>query len=218
MLRRVGFCVVLGLCCVRPMLAADALDKYFAGKSAVVKIDMPGSDKGIDLDFSKTLPLDYKDYSARLTSFGVAIHKGDSAQITKVAVSKDSIVIELNGGGSNAGDAKVSSKQVEKSAYEKDLEKQLSQTKDATQKAQIQENLDKEVARREREQAQNDAAAAAAARSKDKQVADARAHTGSRFNVHFKASLDPFKDVVPAEDKTPDGLKKLLADYLDFTP
>jgi hypothetical protein len=61
---------------------------YFTGKEVVVKIDMPGTQKGIDLRFNKDNPMDWKEYSSRLKQYGVAIRKGDTARVTGIVVSR----------------------------------------------------------------------------------------------------------------------------------
>jgi hypothetical protein len=218
MVRRLAVCLVLGFCgalAVKAQPAAPSIEAYFTGKMVMAKIDMPGTEKGVDLDFAKATPLDKKDYTSRLTSFGVAIHKGDTVKVTKIALKKDHIEFQLNGGGygtfGERTDTKVSTKNVEKSSYEKDLEKQLKATKDATQKAQIQQNLDAEVARREQAEADAKASAEAATQEKEVELASKRARSGSRFNLNFKGS-------VPNDDKNPDAVMKLLADYVEFSP
>jgi hypothetical protein len=218
MLRSKSVGLVLGFCCVLPVRGQPtppSLEAYFTGKMVVAKVDMPGTEKGVDLDFAKAAPLDWKVYNSRLTDFGVAIHKGDSVQVTKVVIKSDHIEFQLDGGGygtfGESTDTKVSPKDVDKSAYEKDLEKQLKNTKDATQRQQIQRNLDKEVARRERANSDAQAAAAVATRQKELELADKRAHGGSRFNLNFKKTI-------PVDDKNPDAVVTLLADYVDFNP
>jgi hypothetical protein len=200
---------------VKAQPAAPSIEAYFTGKMVTAKMDMPGTEKGVDLDFEKAAPLDWKKYSSQLTTFGVAIHKGDSVQVTKVALKKDHIEFQLNGGGygtiGESTSTRVTVKDVDKSAYEKGLEKQLKATKDPAQRAQIQQNLDEEVARREQTDADAKAAAAAEKQQKEAELADKRAHSGSRFNLNFKGS-------VPNDDKSPDAVMKLLADYVDFAP
>jgi hypothetical protein len=60
------------------------------GKEVVVKIDMPGTQRGIDLNFGKDNPMDWKQYSSRLKSAGTAIRKGDTARVTAVVVKERS--------------------------------------------------------------------------------------------------------------------------------
>jgi hypothetical protein len=218
MARRIGVCLVLGFCsalAVHAQPRPPSIEAYFTGKMVTAKIDMPGTEKGVDLDFQKATPLDSKENTSRLASFGVAIHKGDMAKITKIALKKDHIEFQLDGGGygtfGESTETKVSTKNVEKSSYEKDLEKQLKATKDATQKAQIQQNLDAEVARREQAEEDAKTSAEAATQEKEVELASKRARSGSRFNLNFKGS-------VPNDDKNPDAVMKLLADYVDFGP
>ena len=61
---------------------AAAIQSYFTGKQVIVKIDMPGSQKGVDLRFNKPTPMDWKEYGSRIKQFGVAIHQGDVARVS----------------------------------------------------------------------------------------------------------------------------------------
>jgi hypothetical protein len=65
-----------------------------------VKIDMPGSQKGVDLRFDKPVPMDWKEYSSHIKAFGPAIHKGDVASATAIVVKKDRIEFQLTGAAS----------------------------------------------------------------------------------------------------------------------
>ena len=91
MLRSLSVGLVLALCCGLPGLGQGdptSLEGYFTGKMVVARIDMPGTEKGVDLAFNKPTPLDWKDYSSRLTAFGTAIHKGDTARVTKIVLER----------------------------------------------------------------------------------------------------------------------------------
>ncbi len=216
MFRAVVVGLAIAICCGMPALGeADptSLEGYFTGKTVVAKIDMPGTEKGIDLDFEKPTPLDWKSYSSRLNDFGIAIHRGDLVRVTKIALKSDHIEFQLNGGGYGTfgedTSTKVNAKDVDKSKYEKDLEKQLDQTKDPKAKLDIQTQLDRERERRERQQQINRDEAEAASRVKAQQLAERRMRGGSRFNLNFKKT-------VPSDDRSPDAVMKLLAEYLDF--
>ena len=50
-----------------------ALSQFFEGKQVVVKIDMPGSQQGIDIFPQKPNSLDAKAYGKRMKSFPVAL-------------------------------------------------------------------------------------------------------------------------------------------------
>ncbi len=69
------------------------------GKEVVLKLDMPGTQQGVDLRFNKDNPMNWKEYANRLKSNGAAIHKGDSARVTAVVVKNDRIEFQLDGGG-----------------------------------------------------------------------------------------------------------------------
>jgi hypothetical protein len=193
---------------------ASNIETYFTGKEVVVKIDMPGTQKGVDLRFNKTTPMDWKEYSSRIKQAGTAIRKGDTARVTAIVVKKDMIEFQLDGGGFGTfGDdttTKVEAKTTEKSDYEKNLEKQISETTDEDRKIQLQRDLDRERARREKQDAANQRAAQVASQMKAQQVADKRAQGGSRFNLRWSGSI-------PADELTPEAVMKLLADYIDFS-
>jgi hypothetical protein len=179
----------------------------------VAKIDMPGTEKGVDLSFNKPSPMDWKEYSSRLTAFGVAIHKGDTARITRIVLKNDHIEFHLDGGGFGAfGDdtnTTVSATSVVKSQREKDLEKQVADAKDPKRKRDLQEDLDRERSRREHQDQENRNAAMVASQMKAQQVAEKRLRGGSRFNLRWK-------DSIPSDDRNPEMVMKLLADYVDF--
>ena len=192
---------------------ADSVKSYFTGKQVVLKIDMPGTQKGVDLKFNQNPPMNWKDYSSRVKQFGAAIRKGATARVTSVVVKGDMIEFQLDGGGFGTfGDdtqTKVDSKQVDKSDYEKTLEDQIANTDDPDKKAQLQRDLEREQAKRQREQQANDRSAQIASQAKAEQVAEKRAQGGSRFNLRWKGSI-------PQAQLTPEAIMKLLADYVDF--
>jgi hypothetical protein len=207
---------VLAFSCVGTVFGqADAasLESYFTGKQVVVKLDMPGSQKGVDLKYNKPSPMDWNDYSSRVKANGIAIRKGDVARITKFVVKSDMIEFQLNGGGfGTAGDdtnTVVSATLVPKSQYEKDLEKQIAATTDAKKKQDLQNDLNRERSRRERQDAKNQSDAQIASQLKAQQVADRRLQGGSRFNLRWQGSI-------PSDSRNPDVVMKLLADYVDF--
>lgn len=190
-----------------------ALASYFNGKQVTLKIDMPGSQKGVDLYLNKPTSMNWKEYSSRLKQFGTAIRKGDVATVTSVVVKKDRIEFQLDGGGFGTfGDdtnTSVNATAVDKSDYEKRLEKQIAQTSDPNQKKKLQKELDKERARRERQDAANQNAAQIASQIKAQQVATNRTRGGSRFNLRWS-------DSIPPDQLTPEAVMQRLAEYVDF--
>jgi hypothetical protein len=202
--------------CALPLSAQNdpnSLASYFTGKEVVLKIDMPGSQQGVDLRYNKDVPMNWKEYANRLKSNGVAIHKGDTARVTAVVLKDDRIEFQLDGGGFGTfGDdtnATVTPKTVDKSDYEKQLEKQIANTTDDDERRRLQRDLDRERSRRERQDADNRNAAQVASQIKAQQISDKRLQGGSRFNLRWSGQI-------PADQKTPDAVMKLLADYVSF--
>jgi len=191
---------------------AAALQSYFIGKQVTLKIDMPGSQKGVDLRFNKPSAMDWKENGSRIKQFGVAIHQGDVARITSIVLKRDMMEFQLDGGGfGTAGDdtsTTVTAKPLEKSDYEKDLENQIANTDDPDKKADLQRQLDRERARRERQDSQNQHQAQIASQQKAATVAQNRATGGSRFNLRWSGSVPP--------NLSPDMVKQLLSPYVSF--
>ena len=183
------------------------------GKEVLVKIDMPGTQQGVDLRFNQDNPMNWKEYSNRLKSNGVSIHKGDTARVTGVVVKNDRIEFQLNGGGFGTflddSSSTVNPKTVDKSDYEKQLERDLSNTTDPDRRRQLQHDLDRERSRRERQEDDNRAAAQIASQIKAQKVADQRLQGGSRFNLRWSGTI-------PADQKNPDAVMKLLSEYVSL--
>jgi hypothetical protein len=191
----------------------STLQSYFTGKEVLVKIDLPGTQKGIDLRYNKPTPMDWKEYASRLKEFGASIRKGDTARITAINVKKDMIEFQLDGGGFGTArddsNSVVVAKHVDKSDYEKDLERQIANTDDPDRKRDLQRDLNRERSRRERINTDNDRAAQVASQIKAQTVQASRNTGGSRFNLRWSGSI-------PSELLAPDSIMKLLADYIDF--
>ena len=183
------------------------------GKEVLVKIDMPGTQQGVDLRFNQDNPMNWKEYSNRLKSNGVSIHKGETARVTGVVVKNDRIEFQLNGGGFGTffddSSSTVNPKTVDKSSYEKQLERDISNTTDPDQKRQLQRDLDRERSRRERQEDDNRAAAQIASQIKAQKIADQRLQGGSRFNLRWSGA-------VPPGENNPDAVMKLLSDYVSL--
>ncbi len=198
-----------------PAKAQDAatVQNYFNGKQVVLKIDMPGSQKGVDLRFNKPTPMDWKEYGSRMKQFGAAIHQGDVARVTSVVVKGDMIEFQLDGGGFGTfGDdtnTTVTAKPLDKSDYEKDLERQIANTDDDDKRRALQRDLDRERARRERQDAINQRQAQLASQQKAQVVAQNRLSGGSRFNLRWQGSI-------PADQLTPEAVMQRLSEYVSF--
>ena len=69
----------------------DNLSQFFEGKQVIVKIDMPGSQQGIDIYPQKGNLMDAKSYGKRMKDFPVSIRSGDMVMVTTVKVKDKSI-------------------------------------------------------------------------------------------------------------------------------
>ena len=202
---------------VQPALAqnAAAISRYFEGKQVVVKMDMPGTQQGVDIYPQRPQPIDMKSYTNRLKKFGTAIHNGDSVMITKVKVKNDNIEFQLGGGGfgtaSDDSDTSVHFTPDDKSQREKELEDQLGKETDADRRRSLQRELDDVRSSRERQDRRNRARAEDAADSKKQQVDMQRMQGGSRFNIH----LDTRK---MGDELTPERIMADLDRYVSFRP
>jgi len=201
-LRSALLAIIVSIVVATPVCAQTGSDVigYFSGKEVVVKIDMPGSQKGIDLRYNKPDPMNWKDYSSRIKQFGIAIHKGDTARVTTVVVKKDMIEFQLNGGGFGTFGDDTNTTVAAKS---------VANTDDPDKTAQLQRDLDRERARRQRQDDANQRAAQVASQIKAQQVMDQRLQGGSRFNLRWQGSIPP-------NQLTPDAVMARLSEYIDF--
>ena len=193
---------------------AQSLSQFFEGKQVVVKIDMPGSQQGIDIYPQRPNSLDAKNYGKRIKSFPVALHNGDAVMITTVKVKDKLIEFQLGGGGfgtfGDDTDTSVKFTPAPKSDREKDLENQLSNTDDPDQKASIQRELDYVRRQRERDDQRNKALAEEAAKEKKYQVDEDRMKGGSRFNLKYDGKVPP--------NTTPQDVMAALSQFVSFPP
>jgi hypothetical protein len=193
----------------------EALSRFFEGKSVTVKLDMPGSQKGVDIYPHRPQPLDTKSYADRLKAFGTSLRNGDSVVITKVKVKNDSLEFQLGGGGyGTAGDntdGAVHFTPVEKSNHEKELEDQLSKETDEDRRRSLSRELDDLRRDRERQDRRNQARAEEDADARKQQIAMNRVGGGSRFNIHLDKQT-------AGGALTPQVIMDALAQYVVFPP
>ncbi len=208
--------LICSLLAAVPLWSQDAqsLSQFFEGKQVVVKIDMPGSQQGIDIYPQKDNMLDAKAYGKRMKSFPIALHNGDAVMITTVKVKDKLIEFQLGGGGfgtfGDDTDTSVKFTPAPKSDREKDLENQLANTDDQDQKNQIQRELDYLRRQRERDDQRNKALAEQAAQVKTMQVNEDRMKGGSRFNLKYDGKVPP--------NLTPQDVMAALSQFVSFPP
>jgi hypothetical protein len=157
--------------------------------------------------------MDARQYGDRLKTYGAALHAGDSAVVTLVKVKRDLIEFQLSGGGFGTfGDdtsTSVSITLLEKSAREKDLEKEIKEQDDPRRRRELERELDDLRDRRERDNRRLEAARAEAEERKRARIAEERLRGGSRFNLRYD-------NAVP-RGITPNDVMAALANYIDFT-
>jgi hypothetical protein len=192
----------------------EHLRRYFEGRTVVVKVEMPGTENGIDVYPGTSMPVDFPQVAGRLKRYGTAVRRGQEITVTKIRVKRDLIEFQLGGGGYGTfGDddsPHVSVPPAPKTQREKNLERDLAATTDPVQKKKIREELDGLRRSREREDAANRVAAQTATQLKESNIRQRRLEGGSRFNLRYRPE-------VPGDALTPDAVMRALAEYVDFS-
>lgn len=206
--------VLLLLMCTWLQDGAQAqFSQAFEGKMVVVKIDMPGTQLGVDLYPQRDTPLDVKSYAKRLKEYGTAVRVGDEVMITKIKVKDKLIEVQLGGGGYGTAwddtDTRVPVRATEKSWREKDLEAQLKNETDSAKRKQLRRKLDDQRDRRESEDRRNQSLSADASVRKEEVINAKRLQGGSRFNLRYTGA-------VPSEALTREAVMAALAQYVTF--
>lgn len=205
-------CLIAAASCLVAQNEA-ALRQALEGKMVVVKIDMPATHLGIDMDWHGDPAMNLKTYSQRVRQFGVSLRNGDSVLITQMRVKANLIEVQLGGGGYGVfGDdtGTVSSSTISKSDYERDLDRQIERETDPRIKARLREQRDRMQRQRERDNARARELDQVLSAQKKQVIAEKRLQAGSRFNLHFPKNY--LKESVPS----PEEVRQALSEYLDF--
>lgn len=191
----------------------DALRQFFEGQRVRLRIDMPGTQEGVDVWPQSTRPVDYQHYGDLLKRYPVALQAGESSTVTLVKVKKDLIEFQIGGGGFGTflDDTNTSSNipLLGKSNREKELEQAIKNEPDSRRRADMQRELDDLRASRDRENRRIQAERAIVEERKQERVNDQRLHGGSRFNLHFNGSVP--------ENITPEDVMNALGEYVTFS-
>jgi hypothetical protein len=191
-----------------------ALKSYFEGTRVTLRLDMPGTSDGVDVQTDASRAVDYQKYGNDLKRYGASIRAGESVSVTLVKVKKDLIEFQLGGGGFGTfGDdtsTSVTMRLVEKGERERNLEKRIREEDDRARRRELQHDLDDLRDRRERENRRITEEHERAETLKSERVADERLRGGSRFNVRYA-------NRVPV-DIRPEDLMAALAEYVEFRP
>lgn len=191
-----------------------ALRRAFEGQSVIVRIDLPGTSSGVNVYPSLEMPVDFPDVAEKLKRYGTALRTGDAVMVTKIKVKDDLIEFQLGGGGygtfgDDIGSTGVSAEEVGETNAEKALRDSISRSTSVGQKRRMQRDLDEQRSARERENSRARADAAQAEEVREANLRGRRVEGGSRFNIRYRNG-------VPGEVLTTDGLRAVLSRYVDF--
>ena len=192
------------------------LRQAFEGKVVTVKIEMPATQKGVDVYPLEPMPVNFREVAQRLKDNSTALKIGQQVMVTKVLVKSNShIEFQLGGGGygtfgdnTSDGSGLGFTPQGETRA-EKVLRDSIKKAQGPTKRKQFERELASLRQERERENARAQAEAKQAQSVIEANLRAKRAESGSRFNVRYRNGI-------PSDALTPDGLKRALAQYVDF--
>jgi hypothetical protein len=189
------------------------LKKAFEGQFVIVKMDMPATQRGVDLYPDREPSVDFRAYSARVREFGVALKPGDRIMVTTVRVKKKNIEFQLGGGGYGVfGDdtGYVYVPEESKSRREKDLEKWIKDERDYERRRRMQRELDDLRRDRERENRRARSESRELTAQKESEIASKRLDAGSRFNLWFEEYR------LASRVPTPREVRLMLSQFVDF--
>ena len=192
------------------------LRQAFEGKVVAVKIDMPATSQGVDVYPLDAMPVNFREVAERLKDNSTALKIGQQVMVTKVVVKKNShIEFQLGGGGYGTfGDntsTSVNTVNQGETKAEKALRDSIKHAPGPTKRKQFEKELASLREERERENARAEAEAKQAQSVIEANLRQKRAESGSRFNVRYRNGI-------PSDALTPDGLMRALAAYVDFGP
>ena len=190
------------------------LRQAFEGKVVTVKIDMPATQQGVDVYPLEQMPVNFREVAERLKDNSTALRIGQQVMVTKVVVKKNShIEFQLGGGGyGTVGDNTSTSVSVVsqgETKAEKALRDSIKHAPGPTKRKQFEKELASLREERERENARAEVEAKQAQSVMEANLRMKRAESGSRFNVRYRNGI-------PGDALTPDGLMRALAQYVDF--
>jgi len=201
-----------------PLLAQNeaVLRQAFEGKVVAVKIDMPATQQGVDVYPLDQIPIDFREVAQRLKDNSTSLRIGQQVMVTKVVVKKNShIEFQLGGGGYGTfGDntsTDVSVVNQSETKAEKALRDSIKHAPGPTKRKQFEKELASLREERERENSRAEAEAKQAQSVIEANLRAKRAESGSRFNVRYRNGI-------PGDALTPEGLMRALAQYVDFGP
>jgi hypothetical protein len=206
---------IVAVAMTTPLAAQNeaALKAHFEGRTVAVRMDMPATEDGVDIYPAASPQVDFSRYQSRVKRFGIAIHEGERAMVTKVKVKGKLIEFQLGGGGYGTSgdqtDPSVVFTPAPKTERERNLERDIQDVRDPVVTRRMQDELDYLRSRREREDRRNRALVAEATERRRESIQERRLAGGSRFNLRWR-------EAVPATALTPSAVEAALAKYIDF--
>ncbi len=162
------------------------------------------------------MAVDFREVAQRLKDNSTSLRIGQQVMVTKVLVKKNShIEFQLGGGGygtfgDNTSDGSgLNAVTQGETKAEKALRDSIKKAQGPTKRKQFEKELASLRAERERENARAEAEAKQAQSVIEANLRAKRAESGSRFNVRYRNGI-------PADALTPDGLMRALSPYVDF--
>jgi len=193
-----------------------ALRQAFEGRTVAVRIAMPATSQGVDVFPNETPAVNFRDVAERLKDNGTALKMGEQVMVTKVVVKKNShIEFQLGGGGYGtfgdyvSGGSDVSAVSAGETAEERSLREAIKRETDKGERKRLERELDGVRSARQRENARGQAEAQQANMAREANLRSKRAESGSRFNIRFRQGIPP-------EMLTADGVMRALAHYVTF--
>jgi len=196
-----------------PVVAQDY--RSLEGMTVTVKMDMPASSTGVDVDGGSG-QADIRKVAALVHDNGIGVHTGESIMITKVEPKGHHVEVQLGGGGwgtfSDRMSLAAASTPVvpyqQKSRYEKDLESDLRWSTNYWDRKETRHELDKARNERNRDNATDAAINAQSAQLAQANARAKAASSGSRFNLRYPAGTPP--------GLTAQQIMTALGKYVDF--
>jgi hypothetical protein len=190
----------------------NAFKAYFEGRRITLRMDMPGTSDGVDVQVEPPRAIDYKKYRENLKRYGTAINSGDESRITLVKLKGNLIEFQIGGGGYGTfgDDTSTSSgiRLLDKSDREKALEKRIKDESDKDRRRALQRELDDLRDDRERQNRILRAQSERIEEGKRERIAEKRLQGGSRFNLRYSPKVP--------ETLKPEDVERALAEYVDF--
>lgn len=177
-----------------------ALETRLLGRAASVLLDMPGDDSGVDLQVRQQPAVNEEFVKERLVKYGIALRRGQRAEVTAVKRKGGHIEVQLNGGGFTNRQLLAlpgyDSAHWGMSEEEHKFRYRISGTRDKDRRRRLESDYDRLRKRRVQP-------------LREKLEREQRAQHGSRFNVRFTSDRE-------AAQVTAEELREILRPYLEI--